>query len=153
MPKLNFDITSIWRKTIAFIFSWDAVVFCFFVALSAGIWFLQARAKAPSQPQRTDAETRQEVVYTEKQFVLPIAMRGVPSGTDILLFPDEITVTARVAIEQYDQLKINDFQAICTYKSGKEQLPVEVSCSFPDVTILHTRPTEVECKYFINANE
>jgi len=142
-------LQTILTRVKAFLFSKDALAFCFFCLFSAGVWFVHGLMKAADQPTTiVEVQREPEVRYTEKTFVIPIKPKGISKSVEMVLFPEVVTVTARVSEAHYQQLTADDFRAICTYKSDKDNLPIEVSCSSPHVTGFRISPQTAE--YVIN---
>lgn len=146
MSKLRFHISKIGQSMLAFLFSRDALIFCLFILFAFGIWFVHQLAETPKNTHMEKTE-QEEVVYTEKEFTFYIRTRGVPANEDLILFPSEVSVTARIATKHFSELTKEDFRVVCTYPTTPNEnvpIPVEVSCSSPYVTQFSVYPTEVE---------
>jgi hypothetical protein len=83
--------------------------------------------------------------FTEKTFTLPITVKNMPTNEVIHLFPKELTATVRVGISHFSEIKISDFQAICTYPQANEKtLQVDIICTTPYATNVRSNIREVE---------
>ena len=84
--------------------------------------------------------------YTERRMTIPIVARGVPDGTTLRLFPNEVDVNMRIGISHFDEIKEEDIHAYC-YFPALPQVSVEVKLSYPKnphVTSVWYYPTEVQ---------
>ena len=150
MTLRNKDYTEALRrftqKIKVFAFSKDVLVFCFFVLLAFGIWYIHALQKQESPSPSSSEPTATSNNYTEKVIVLPIKARGkIPAGSEIVLFPAEVKITAQVDMEHYNDLLPEDFSAVCTYSHNADgRLPIEVSCTKPYVTSFRLQPQVAE---------
>lgn len=83
--------------------------------------------------------------FTDKSFVLPIEVEGLPEGEDMHLFPKTTTVTARVGISHFAEVTEDNFRAVCEYPNQSQAtLSVTVVCNTPYVTKMRTSIREVE---------
>jgi len=83
--------------------------------------------------------------FTEKKFIVPIHVKGVPEDSRIRLFPKEVEVNARVGISHFQQVKAGDIKATCTYSPEyTEKLDVEISYNNPYITSAWVYPGVVE---------
>ena len=83
--------------------------------------------------------------FTEKKFVLPIHVAGVPEDYHLRLFPHEVEVNVRVGISHFAQVQPTDIRAICTYSSERvDKLDVELRYSNPYITAAWAYPGVVE---------
>jgi len=83
--------------------------------------------------------------FTEKKFIVPIHVKGVPEDSRIRLFPKEVEVNARVGISHFQQVKARDIKATCTYSPEyTEKLDVEISYNNPYITSAWAYPGVVE---------
>ena len=83
--------------------------------------------------------------FTEKKFVLPIQVIGVPEGSHIRLFPQNAEVSVRVGISHFAQVQASDIRAVCTYSPARsDKLDVELRYSNPYITAAWTYPGVVE---------
>lgn len=91
--------------------------------------------------------------YTEKKFTLPINILDVPTDCLIRLFPSQVTISVRVAIEHFNLLQASDFKATCNYptQSSKAMLPIDIKTSNPYVTNIRVNPSSVE--YLISTHK
>ena len=98
---------------------------------------------------RTEADSVDLTViterFTEKKFIVPIHVTGVPEGRRIRLFPHEVEVTARVGLAHFAQVQPTDIQAIVRYSPEREdKLDVELSYTNPFITDAWVYPGVVE---------
>ena len=83
--------------------------------------------------------------FTEKKFIVPIHVTGVPEGRRIRLFPHEVEVTARVGLAHFAQVQPTDIQATVRYSPEREdKLDVELSYTNPFITDAWVYPGVVE---------
>ena len=83
--------------------------------------------------------------FTEKKFVLPIHVTGVPEGRRIRLFPHEAEVNVRVGMSHFAQVQASDIKAVCAYSPEREdKLDVELRYSNPYITAAWAYPGVVE---------
>lgn len=83
--------------------------------------------------------------FTDKSFVIPIEVEGLPSGEIIHLFPKTTTIMARVGISHFSTISAKDFRAICKYPyQTQNSLTVEIICNNPRVTQIRSNIREVE---------
>ena len=83
--------------------------------------------------------------FTEKKFVLPIHVTGVPEGRRIRLFPHEAEVNVRVGMSHFAQVQASDIRAVCAYSPEREdKLDVELRYSNPYITAAWAYPGVVE---------
>ena len=83
--------------------------------------------------------------FTDKSFVLPIEVEGLPEGEDMHLFPKTTTVTARVGISHFAEVTEEHFRAVCKYPNQPQTtLSVTIVCNTPYVTKMRTSIREVE---------
>lgn len=151
MPNYRHILHSSVQRMGAFLFSWDALIFCLFCLLSAGFWFFR-NYNHRSADYSENAGSPNAIVYTEKTVQVQIRATGAPAGEQLIVFPDHVTVVARVTLEEYNNLSANDFYAECRYpKSDQDRLKVEVSCENEDVASFKFSPEEVE--YIIEKRE
>lgn len=83
--------------------------------------------------------------FTEKKFIIPIRVKGVPEGAYIRLFPKDVEVNVRVGISHFAQVKQRDISASCTYSSEySDKMDVEISYTNPYITSAWAYPGTVE---------
>lgn len=83
--------------------------------------------------------------FTEKKFIVPIHVTGVPEGRRIRLFPHEVEVTARVGLAHFAQVQPTDVHATVRYSPEREdKLDVELSYTNPFITDAWVYPGVVE---------
>lgn len=83
--------------------------------------------------------------FTEKKFVVPIQVTGVPDGRRIRLFPHEAEVSVRVGMSHFGQVQASDIKAVCAYSPEREdKLDVELRYSNPYITAAWAYPGVVE---------
>lgn len=82
--------------------------------------------------------------YTESQVIVPI-LAETPPDVDLKTFPDKVTITFRVSLEDYDRVNSSMFRAVVSYSPENGQfLPVEVDRAPGFVRIAEISPEEVE---------
>ena len=95
---------------------------------------LQIPAGIRSQTTATTVSWISET-FTDKSFVLPIEVEGVPEEEEMRLFPKTTTVTARVGISHFAEVTEDNFRAVCEYPNQSQAtLSVTVVCNTPYVT-------------------
>ena len=83
--------------------------------------------------------------FTEKKFIVPIRVKGVPDDAYIRLFPKEVEVNVRVGISHFAQVKPRDITATCTYTSeSTDKLDVEIHYTNPYISSAWSYPGTVE---------
>jgi len=83
--------------------------------------------------------------FTEKSFTLPVETYGCREGESLRLFPQTVTVQARVGMSHFNDVKEEDFHVLCHFpKEEQASVPVEVECDNPNVTRVRVNPTELE---------
>ena len=83
--------------------------------------------------------------FTEKKFIVPIRVKGVPEDAYIRLFPKEVEVNVRVGISHFAQVKPRDITATCTYTSeSTDKLDVEIHYTNPYISSAWSYPGTVE---------
>lgn len=83
--------------------------------------------------------------FTEKRFLVPITLHGVPESKQIRLFPNEVEVRVRMGISHFSQVQASDIRAICTYSSKRiDKLDVELRYTNPHITAAWAYPGVVE---------
>ena len=83
--------------------------------------------------------------FTEKKFIIPLHVTGVPEGAHIRLFPREIEVNLRVGMSHFCQVQSTDVRAICVYSpERKDKLDVELRYTNPYITSAWAYPAVVE---------
>ena len=83
--------------------------------------------------------------FTEKKFMLPLNVTGVPDGYHLRLFPKEVEVSVRVGMSHFAQVQQGDIKAFCTYEPERtDKLDVELHYSNPYITAAWAYPGVVE---------
>lgn len=83
--------------------------------------------------------------FTEKSFTLPVETYGCPEGESLRLFPQTVTVQARVGMSHFNDVREEDFHVLCHFPKGEQaSVPVEVECDNPYVTRVRVNPSELE---------
>lgn len=83
--------------------------------------------------------------FTEKKFIVPLHVKGLPEGTHIRLFPKDIEVSLRVGISHFNELQATDIYAYCTYSPERvDKLDVEIRYTNPFITSAWAFPGVVE---------
>lgn len=82
--------------------------------------------------------------FTESQFTIPIHA-NTPEGIELKAFPDKVTITFRVSLEDYERVESSMFRAAVNYHPGKGQfLQVEIVRAPNFVRINEIEPKEIE---------
>lgn len=83
--------------------------------------------------------------FTEKKFMVPLHVKGVPEGYHIRLFPQEVEVSVRVGMAHFAQVQPTDIQASCTYSPERtDKLDVDIEYTNPFITTAWAFPGVVE---------
>jgi hypothetical protein len=83
--------------------------------------------------------------FTEKKFIVPLHVTGVPEGYAIRLYPKEVEVSVRMGIAHFAQVQESDIRAVCTYSPNrKDKLDVELHYTKPLITFAWAYPSVVE---------
>jgi len=82
--------------------------------------------------------------YTESQVTIPIHA-NTPEGTALKAFPERVTITFRVSLENYERVDSSMFRAAVNYQPGKGQfLKIEIVRAPNFVRINEIEPKEIE---------
>lgn len=82
---------------------------------------------------------------TEKEFVLPLTVQGVPKGQTVRLFPREVTVSLMVSLRHYNEVRADEIEAVCMYPKGEpEFLEVQIRYKSPYIASARSNPSRVE---------
>jgi len=101
----------------------------------------------PHMRASTDSVTLRVVTerFTEKKFIVPIQVNGLPAGQRIRLFPNEVEVSIRVGMTHFAQVLPTDVRAVCTYSPERiDKLDVELRYTNPYITAAWVYPAVVE---------
>lgn len=83
--------------------------------------------------------------YTEKKFILPIHVKGLPGGYHARLFPHEAEVRVRVGMAHFAKVNASDIQVECAYTPERtDRLDVELQYSNPYITAAWVYPATIE---------
>lgn len=82
--------------------------------------------------------------YSEKVMTLPVEIDNVPEGCRVRVFPQEVTVSMRIGLSQWNQVKESDIHAYCVYSDSLETLTVKVRSESPYVNGIRVHPGNVE---------
>ena len=83
--------------------------------------------------------------FTEKKFIIPVTVSGVPENYRVRLFPREVEVNVRVGISHFAQVTEKDIHAVCVYSpERKDKLDVEIRYTNPVITAAWAYPAVVE---------
>ncbi len=83
--------------------------------------------------------------FTEKKFIVPLHVTGVPEGKHIRLFPREVEVSVRVGMAHFAEVEPTDVRATCAYSANRtDKLDVELRYSSPFITAAWAYPGVVE---------
>ena len=83
--------------------------------------------------------------FTEKKFIIPVTVSGVPENYRVRLFPREVEVNVRVGISHFAQATEKDIHAVCVYSpERKDKLDVEIRYTNPVITAAWAYPAVVE---------
>lgn len=83
--------------------------------------------------------------FTEKKFIVPIQVIGLPDGRRVRLFPPEVEVSVRVGMAHFTEVSPTDVRAVCTYSAERsDKLDVELHYSNPFITAAWAYPGVVE---------
>ena len=83
--------------------------------------------------------------FTEKKFVLPLQVKGVPEDFHIRLFPKEVEVNVRVAMRHFAKVQPSDIKAVCIYSPERaDKLEVELEFTNPYIAAAWAYPGVVE---------
>ena len=83
--------------------------------------------------------------FTEKKFLVPIRVKGVPEGYSIRLFPDQVEVNVRVFMRLFSQVQAKDIQAVCIYTPERvDRMEVELNYTNPSISTVWAYPSVVE---------
>ena len=83
--------------------------------------------------------------FTEKKFMVPLHVKGVPEGYRLRLFPKEVEVSVRVGMNHFAEVQPNDIYAYCTYSSERtDKLDVDIQYTNPFITAAWAYPGVVE---------
>lgn len=90
-------------------------------------------------------------LFTEKTFLLPVVIKGVPHGERLRIFPPEVTLKVRVGVSHFADLSEADFLVSGKYpKAGQTAITLEATTRSEYATHLRLSPSTVE---FLIENE
>ena len=83
--------------------------------------------------------------FTEKKFIVPLQVIGLPADQRIRLFPNEVEVSVRVGMTHFAQVHHSDVRAVCIYTPERiDKLDVELRYTNPYITAAWAYPAVVE---------
>lgn len=83
--------------------------------------------------------------FTDKSFTIPIRIENAPKNEIIHLFPQEVTITVRVGISNFANVKSEQFQAVCQYPTQPvSTLPIKIMHNNSYITQMRTSIRDVE---------
>lgn len=83
--------------------------------------------------------------FTEKKFIRPVLVTGVPEGSHIRLFPQMVEVYVRVGMSHFAQVQPEDISVRCVYSPERvDKLDVELQYKNPHITSAWAYPGVVE---------
>ncbi len=83
--------------------------------------------------------------FTEKKFILPIRVTGVPEGCHIRLFPAVVEVSVRMGMSHFAKVQQNDIRVECHYSAEQQdKMDVEIRYTNPYITSAWVYPGAVE---------
>ena len=83
--------------------------------------------------------------FTEKKFMIPIRVTGVPEGHRLRLFPSEVEVSVRVGMSHFNDVQAEHIKAVCAYTPERaDKLDVELYYTNPYITSAWVFPGVVE---------
>ena len=59
--------------------------------------------------------------FTEGSQKIPITLHNVPEGTEIKIFPKEISIVYRVGLDKYNEVSSRDFMVVADYAKASEE--------------------------------
>lgn len=85
------------------------------------------------------------VRFTEKILTVPVYATGVPEDQTLRIFPQTVTIVARVDVAHFSSITADDFHARCKYpRSGQQELPVTISYNSPYIFGARVTPSNLE---------
>lgn len=85
------------------------------------------------------------VRFTEKILTVPVHATGVPEDQTLRIFPQTVTVIARVDVTHFSSITAGDFHARCQYpRAGQQELPVTISYHSPYIFGARVTPSNLE---------
>jgi len=85
--------------------------------------------------------------FTEGEIKLPIEIKNIPKGYDIKLFPDEVTVSYLISLDEFDLVKPDMFAAHILFDADFKRQSVNLSRQADFVENVRILPSKVE--YFL----
>jgi hypothetical protein len=85
--------------------------------------------------------------FTEGEIKLPIEMKNIPKGYEIKLFPDEVTVSYLISLDEFDLVKPDMFAAHISFDADFKRQSVNLSRQADFVENVRIFPSKVE--YFL----
>lgn len=91
--------------------------------------------KAPGQ---VDLKTKQVRIhipvtqYTEKSISVPLQLKNVPDSVELKVFPEEVSVKCKVALDNYEQINKEDFKLFVDYNETKDNINNKLSVYLTD---------------------
>jgi hypothetical protein len=85
--------------------------------------------------------------FTEGEIKLPIEMKNIPKGYEIKLFPEEVTVSYLISLDEFDLVKPDMFAAYISFDADFKRQSVNLSRQADFVENVRIFPSKVE--YFL----
>lgn len=85
--------------------------------------------------------------FTEGEIKLPIEMKNIPKGYEIKLFPEEVTVSYLISLDEFDLVKPDMFAAHISFDADFKRQSVNLSRQADFVENVRIFPSKVE--YFL----
>ena len=85
--------------------------------------------------------------FTQGEIKLPIEMKNIPKGYEIKLFPEEVTVSYLISLDEFDLVKPDMFAAHISFDADFKRQSVNLSRQADFVENVRIFPSKVE--YFL----
>ncbi len=129
----------------------EILTYLLFVAFAFFIWWTNAWHDQETENgsvhavQQSDIADDSRQKTTEKRFVLPVEVMGVPQGKSIRVFPSKADVYVRVRMSEYEGLQKESFRVWCTYPASQtDVLVLHVDANENESLSIRIEPEEVE---------
>ena len=97
--------------------------------------------------QSTISATVNITKYTEALLELPIDVENLPTGYDLKLFPDKVSIKYNVGFQNYEKINAIQFRAVVDYlkiESGSNKLKIQLAKYPPEIRAIKLNPERVE---------
>lgn len=118
------------QRMVVFLFSKDAIIFCFFLLFAAGLWFIDKKDSSVTVRNAAEEQHIDGPAQKLKTLEVKIEATDVPAGERLQLIPSMTKVVVSVDTAYYHRLTASDIEATCAYPTHPtDSLVVNVKCT------------------------